>query len=68
MDTDTTTEAGGSDANGQALGAFLELLAHDIDAHPVKLMAVDAGMRNRIQSLVGATSVDLTARLPDDNE
>lgn len=63
-----SAESDGRNASEQALNAFLGLLAHDIDTHPGKLISVNAGMRNCIQSLVGATSVDLTARLTDNNE
>jgi hypothetical protein len=68
MDADKTVEPARRDADSEALGAFLDLLALDADAHPSRLMGLGVGMRNRIQSLVDVANVDIHARLPDDNE
>lgn len=51
-----------------ALGPFLDFLAHDIASHPERLQAVDAGLVERIQTLVGAVEVDLDAPLSDEDE
>ncbi len=50
------------------LGQFLGFLAQDIAAHPDRLQLVDAGLIQRIQSLVGGVEVDLDAPLSVDNE
>jgi antitoxin PrlF len=50
------------------LGHFLDFLAHDIASHPERLHAVDAGLAQRLQSLVGSTAIDLDAALPEDDE
>ncbi|MCE4071536.1 type II toxin-antitoxin system PrlF family antitoxin [Pseudomonas nitroreducens] len=46
-----------------ALSRFLALLARDISAHPERLLAVDANLRQRAQSLVEGIAVDLDAPL-----
>ncbi len=51
-----------------ALGAFLGFLARDITEHPERLQAMDAGLVQRIQSLVGGVEVDLDAPLSADDE
>lgn len=51
-----------------ALGAFLRFLARDITEHPEHLQAMDAGLMQRIQSLVGGVEVDLDAPLSADDE
>ena len=50
------------------LGQFLGFLAQDIAAHPDRLQSVDAGLIQRIQSLVGGGEVDLDAPLSVDDE
>ncbi|MFA5522581.1 MAG: type II toxin-antitoxin system PrlF family antitoxin [Castellaniella sp.] len=50
------------------LGHFLDFLAHDIANHPERLQAVDAGLVERLQSLVGGIEVDLDAALSTDDE
>lgn len=47
------------------LGQFLSFLAHDITRHPERLQSVDAGLVQRLQSLV---EVDLDAALSADDE
>ena len=51
-----------------ALGAFLGFLARDITEHPERLQAMDAGLMQRIQSLVGGVDIDLDATLSADDE
>ncbi len=51
-----------------ALEPFLDFLAHDIASHPERLQAVDAGLVERLQTLVGAAEVDLDAPLSDEDE
>lgn len=48
------------------LGEFLGFLARDMASHPVRLQAVDAGLVDRLQSLVGGIEVDLDAALATD--
>ena len=50
------------------LGQFLGFLARDIANHPERLQAVDAGLVQRLQSLVGSVEVDLNAALSADDE
>lgn len=56
----------GDDADDPALGAFLSFLASDLAAHPQQVKALDAGLRKRLQLLVGKIEVDLDAALPDE--
>lgn len=51
-----------------ALDAFLGFLARDIAEHPARLQGLDAGLRDRLHSLVGAMRVDLDAPLSADDE
>lgn len=50
------------------MGRFLNFLAHDIATHPERLAAVDAGLVQRIQFLVGDLKVDLDAALSAEDE
>ena len=50
------------------LGQFLDFLARDIAKHPEHLQAVDTGLLQRLQSLVGDVEVDLDAVLSADDE
>jgi antitoxin PrlF len=50
------------------LGRFLGFLARDLADHPHRLQNLDAGLVDRIESLVGGIEVDLDATLPDDDE
>ncbi len=50
-----------------ALGAFLDFLTREITEHPERLRAVDAGLVQRIQSLLGGIEVDLDAPLSADD-
>lgn len=62
------TRAEASEGDDPVLGAFLGFLAHDIVRHPERLQAVDAGLVQRLHSLVGAIEVDLDAALSADDE
>lgn len=58
--------ADSSDVDDPALGAFLGFLARDLAKHPKRVSGLNAGVRNRIRSLVGKVKVDLDAALPDE--
>ncbi|MCC6869836.1 MAG: type II toxin-antitoxin system PrlF family antitoxin [Burkholderiales bacterium] len=62
------TRAAGSEGDDPVLGQFLGFLARDIASHPERLQAVDAGLVQRLQSLVGGIEVDLDAALSADDE
>lgn len=47
---------------------FLDFLARDIARHPERLRAVDTGLVQRLQSLVGGVEVNLDAPLSADDE
>lgn len=50
------------------LGDFLNFLAKDISQHPGKLQVVNAGLVERIKSLVDGVEFDLDEPLSDDDE
>lgn len=62
------TKAVEEEANDPVLGQFLHFLAQDMAAHPERIQAVNAGLVERIQALVGDVNVDLDEPLPDDDE
>lgn len=62
------TRAGQTEEADPALGAFLAFLERDIATHPERLQTVDAGLLQRVQSLVGGVEVDLEAPLSADDE
>jgi len=62
------TRAEVNDGDDPVLGQFLGFLARDIASHPERLQAVDTGLVQRIQSLVGGVKVDLDAALSADDE
>lgn len=62
------TRAESSREDDPVLGQFLGFLARDIASHPERLQAVDAGLVQRLQSLVGDVEVDLDAALSADDE
>lgn len=47
---------------------FLDFLARDIANHPERLQAVDTGLVQRLQALVGGVEVNLDAPLSADDE
>ncbi|MFN3631171.1 MAG: type II toxin-antitoxin system PrlF family antitoxin, partial [Casimicrobiaceae bacterium] len=55
------TRATSGDGDDPALMPFLGFLARDMAEHPERLQAVDAGLAQRIQALVGGVEVDLEA-------
>ncbi len=62
------TRAKAADGEDPVLGQFLNFLARDIASHPERLQAVDAGLVQRLQSLVGGIEVDLDLALSADDE
>jgi antitoxin PrlF len=62
------TRVEASDGDDPVLGQFLGFLAADIARHPERLQAVDAGLVQRLQSLVGDVDVDLDTALSEDDE
>lgn len=50
------------------VGKFLEFLAQDMKQHPDHIKIIDAGLANRIHSLVGHVEVDFDAPLSADEE
>lgn len=50
------------------MSQFLSFLAHDMATHPERLAALDAGLVQRVQSLVGGVKVDLDAALSAEDE
>lgn len=62
------TRGAASDGDDPVLGQFLGFLVADITRHPERLQAVDAGLVQRLQSLVGDVDVDLDAALSEDDE
>ncbi len=62
------TRADVTEGDDPVLGKFLGFLARDIASHPERLRAVDTGLVQRIQSLVGGVKVDLDAALSADDE
>lgn len=62
------TRADAVEGDDPVLGQFLGFLARDIASHPERLQAVDAGLVQRLHSLVGDVEVDLDAALSVDDE
>jgi antitoxin PrlF len=62
------TRAAADEGSDPALAPFLGLLARDLAEHPERLQAMDAGLAQRIQALVGDVAVDLDAPLSADDE
>ncbi|WP_179403446.1 type II toxin-antitoxin system PrlF family antitoxin [Burkholderia guangdongensis] len=62
------TRAEVSEGDDPVLGQFLGFLARDIAIHPERLQAVDAGLVQRLQSLVGDVEVDFDTPLSADDE
>jgi antitoxin PrlF len=55
-------------AEDPVLGEFLKFLAKDISQHPGRLQVVNAGLVERIRSLVDGVEFDLDEPLSDDDE
>lgn len=62
------TRADVAEGDDPVLGQFLGFLARDIASHPERLQAVDAGLVQRLHSLVGDVEVDLDVALSADDE
>ena len=62
-----STSPEGLEADDPVLGQFLGFLARDMASHPERLQAVDAGLVERLQSLVGGIEFDLDAALSADD-
>jgi len=62
------TRAATGESDDPALAQFLGFLARDLAEHPERLQAVDAGLAQRIQALVGDVEVDLDAPLSAQDE
>ena len=62
-----STSPEGLEADDPVLGQFLGFLTHDMACHPERLQAVDAGLVERLQSLVNGIEVDLDAALSADD-
>lgn len=62
----TRAEAGAGD--DPVLDQFRGFLATDIARHPERVQALDAGLVQRLQSLVGGVDVDLDAALSANDE
>jgi len=62
------TRAEAAEGDDPVLGQFLSFLARDIATHPEHLQAVDAGLVQRLRSLVGGAEVDLDTALSADDE
>ena len=64
----TLREALQRSGDDPALAPFLGFLARDIAENPGQLRAVDAGLAQRIKTLVGIADVDLDTPLSADDE
>ena len=62
------SRAAAGEGNDPALAPFLGFLARDLAEHPERLQAVDPGLAQRIQALVGTVDVDLDAPLSAHDE
>lgn len=62
------SRAAPAEGDDPLLGQFLQFLARDIADHPDRLDALDAGLVQRIRSLVDDIEVDLDAPLSADDE
>ena len=62
------TRAAATEGDDPVLAQFLGFLARDIASHPERLQAIDTGLVQRIQSLVGSVEVDLDEALSRDDE
>jgi antitoxin PrlF len=62
------TRAAPGEGDDPVLASFLRFLARDIAEHPERLQAMETGLAQRIQELVGGVEVDLDAPLSEDDE
>jgi antitoxin PrlF len=57
-----------AEAADPALGAFLDFVAADIQAHPNRIKAFDGALHDRLKALTGDIDVDLDEMLSPENE
>ncbi|MDP2804718.1 MAG: type II toxin-antitoxin system PrlF family antitoxin [Gallionellaceae bacterium] len=62
------TRAELAESEDPVLGQFLGFLARDIAENPDRIQAIDIGLINRLQLLVGKTEIGLNAPLSADDE
>jgi antitoxin PrlF len=62
------TRAAVPSSEDPVIGHFLHFLASDMAAHPERLAAINLGLVQRIQNLVGNVDVDLDAALTAEDE
>ena len=62
------TRAAPGEGDDPVLASFLRFLARDMAEHPERLQAMETGLAQRIQELVGGVEVDLDAPLSEDDE
>lgn len=62
------TRAEAAEGDDPVISRFLEFLARDIASHPERLQTLDAGLVQRLESLVGGVEADLDAALSADDE
>ncbi len=62
------TRAEAAEENDPVLSQFLDFLSRDMASSPERLQALDAGLVQRVQSLVGHIEVNLDARLSANDE
>jgi antitoxin PrlF len=62
------TQAASPEVDDPVLVQFLGFLARNMASHPERLQALDAGLVQRLQSLIGGIEVDLDAALSADDE
>lgn len=62
------TRAAASAGDDPGLAPFLGFLARDLAEHPERIQAVDAGLAQHIQALIGNVEVDLDGPLSADDE
>lgn len=62
------TRAQVADDADPALQPFLAFLEHDITHHPERLQAIDVGLAERLQRLIGDVEVNLEETLSADDE
>ncbi len=62
------TRVDASEDDDPVLGQFLGFLASDIANHPERLQGLDAGLVQRLKTLVGDIEVDLDAALSADDD
>jgi antitoxin PrlF len=50
------------------IGKFLSFLVKDMEKHPARIRALDAGLASRVQKLVRGVEIDLDAPLNPEDE